>query len=96
MEPFMANNRRDEDKWKLKKEISIGDILAFLAAFSGILFAYTTLDKRLALSERAQTAQEVIDKRQDEEALRYQVRLDAMITNINVKLDRIIEGRRQH
>lgn len=90
-EEYEGANRR---RWHIKKEISLGDLVAIVSAALAVVYAYTTLDKRVTLLESAAVVQKVTDTKQDEEALRYQARLERAIEEINKKLDRLIEGRR--
>lgn len=46
-----TERRRDSDRWKFLKEISIGDIVGILAAASAILTAYYKLDTRITVLE---------------------------------------------
>lgn len=80
-------------KWHIKKEISLGDLIAFASAALAVVYAYTTLDKRISLLESATVSQVVKDDRQDSEALRYQARIDESLRDMNRKLDRLIERR---
>ncbi len=81
------------DGWKLKKEISLGDILAFCSAALAVIYAYSTLDSRVKILEESRQTQQRTDQRQDEEHIRYQVRIDATLSQINAKLDRLVERR---
>lgn len=89
-EKYQGDERR---RWHLKKEISIGDLLAILLAAGALFGAYSTLDQRIGKLEQLAGFQKQIDVRQDEEALRYQQRIDESLREINRKLDRIIERR---
>lgn len=88
---FEGEERR---RWHLKKEISLGDILAFASASLAVVYAYTTLDKRVTLLEKVAVEQKDTDRRQDDESIRSQARIDAQLVEINRKLDRLIEARR--
>lgn len=88
---YEGEDRRSPDLWKLKKEISVGDLIAFCVALSSVAFAFFTLDKRLAVLEDRQTQQVVIDRRQDDDNVRYQARIEESLRAINQKLDRISE-----
>lgn len=81
----------DRRKWHVKKEVSVGDLIAFAAAAIAVVTAYSTLDKRLTVLEDRSVAQTANDKRQDEEAVRYQARIDANLQEMNRKLDRLLE-----
>lgn len=90
MADYEGENRR---KWHIKKEISVGDLIAFTAAAGAVVSAYTTLDKRLTIVEDRSTQQATTDKRQDEESIRNQQRIDETLREMNRKLDRLIERR---
>jgi hypothetical protein len=83
--------RRGPQRWRIKKEISLGDLIAFAAASLSVVYAYTTLDKRLAILEAAAVVQATVDNRQDIESTRYQQRIDESLRDINRKLDRLVE-----
>jgi hypothetical protein len=83
----------DRRRWHIKKEVSLGDIIAFVVAAVALAGAYATLDKRLALLEQAVVVQHVVDARQDEESLRFQQRVNEALSEANRKLDRLIERR---
>lgn len=87
-------DRRGPGGWKLKKEISLGDLMAFGCAALSVVYAYTTLDKRLAIIEAAAVVQSTVDNRQDVESNRYQQRIDESLRDINRKLDRLVEAKR--
>lgn len=42
---------QDEGKWKVKREISLGDLVAIAVAMGGVILAYDTLDKRISVLE---------------------------------------------
>ena len=79
--------------WSIKKEISLGDLIAFAMAFISVVYAYSTLDKRITIVESRQATQREVDQRQDEDGARNVVRNDAQFATINGKLDRLIERR---
>jgi hypothetical protein len=81
----------DDAGWTLKKEVSIGDLIAFTSAALAVIYAYSTLDSRVKILEEHRVSQQRTDQRQDEEHIRYQVRIDATLAQINAKLDRLME-----
>jgi hypothetical protein len=83
----------DARGWTLKKEVSIGDLIAFTSAALAVIYAYSTLDSRVKILEEHRVSQQRTDQRQDEEHIRYQVRIDATLAQINAKLDRLMERR---
>ena len=42
---------QDDSKWKVKREISLGDLVAIAVAMGGVILAYGTLDKRISVLE---------------------------------------------
>jgi hypothetical protein len=88
---MLRSSEDDPSKWRLRKEVAIGDLLAFVTAFAAVIVAYTTLDRRLAIIESVVLAQHERDSRQDAEFLRYQQRIDESLREMNRKLDRLIE-----
>ena len=42
---------QDDSKWKVKREISLGDLVAIAVAIAGVVLAYGTLDKRVSVLE---------------------------------------------
>ena len=90
MATYDGDERR---KWHIKKEVSLGDLIAFASAALAVVYAYTTLDKRIAILETASTVQRETDTRQDTESVRYQQRIDVTLQEMNRKLDRLIERR---
>jgi len=91
---YDGDERRAPERWKISKEISIADLVSIVVAFCAMLAAWNNLDKRIDGLERMSPVQSNTDRRQDEEALRYQARIDTSLANINQKLDRLIEARR--
>lgn len=91
---YDGNERREPERWKISKEILIADLVRIAVAFAAMFAAYNNLDKRVDGLERMAPVQTSNDKRQDDEALRYQARIDSSLSNINQKLDRLIEARR--
>lgn len=41
----------DDNRWKIKREISLGDLVAIAVAIAGVVLAYGTLDKRVSVLE---------------------------------------------
>lgn len=93
-ERYEGDERRVRERWRITKEVSLGDLIAFVMAFVSVVYAYTTLDKRIAVVEDKFTNQRDTDNRQDADSVRYQARIDATLSSISAKLDRLIETRR--
>ena len=83
--------------WQNKKEISLGDIIAFFCAFAVVVIAYATLDKRIAVTESAVAASSSQGDRSNDkqdtavQQLREEVR--EQLRDINAKLDALIKRR---
>lgn len=92
-ERYEGEERRQPERWRLSKEVSVTDLVGLAMAFAAVLFAYTNLDKRTDGLERMVTVQATTDARQDAEAQRYQSRIDSTLVSINNKLDRLIEDK---
>lgn len=93
MEQYEGEDRRQPERWKIKKEVSLADILSFAAAALAVVYAYTTLDKRLTIVEVATVNNQAANARQDEESLRMQARIDVQLDKLNSKVDRLLERR---
>lgn len=72
--------RKEGEGWKLKRELSIGDILAIIIALVSVLSAYHTLDVRLSIMEKDGVA----SKERDNDVKRS-------IEILNQKVDRVLE-----
>lgn len=83
---------QDQDRWRFKKEVSVPDIVSFLAAALAVVYAYTTLDKRVTVLEAQTIAQRDTDRKQDEDHFRALGRIDGELHRMNNKLDKIIEN----
>lgn len=55
------HDRRDADKWRINKEISLGDMLAIAVAVGSVITAYMSLNARVTVVEvlAAQTSTQV-------------------------------------
>lgn len=49
----------DDNRWKIKREISLGDLVAIAVAMSGVVLLYGTLDKRISVLEAGAVASSV-------------------------------------
>ena len=55
----MENDRRAVDHWQLKKEVSLGDLIAIFIAIMAVITAYQRLDGRVTeveITSRVNTA----------------------------------------
>jgi len=73
-----------KEPWRFKKEVSLADIITIVSAGAAVVYAYTTLDKRLAIIEAERTTEKVT-------ITAFQNRIDARLDKMDEKLDRIIE-----
>ena len=74
----MAETERE--KWRVKKEISLGDVIAIVVSITAILGAYARLDTRVSLLEQSSSyTKAAFDK------------IDASIEKLSAKIDRLIE-----
>lgn len=93
MEQWDGEDRREPEKWRIKKEVSLADLLSFGAAALAVVYAYTTLDKRMTVVEIATVETKAKNAQQDEENLRVQARIDVRLDKMDEKLDRLIQRR---
>jgi len=82
MASYEGENKR---KWHVAKEISVADVVGLAVAFAAVLTAYGSLNTRVALMEQSQTLQQVEFSRSIE-------RLEQAMSEVNKKLDRLIEN----
>ena len=94
---MMNNNQTERRGWGIDRRISVTDIIAIVGALSAGLYAYTTLDKRLALVEQAQISLATENMKQDVDRnnIRELVRESRRETRedmavVNAKLDRVL------
>jgi hypothetical protein len=78
-------------RFRLNKEVSITDIVTIVIATSALFGAYHNLDNRTQILETTNVAQQATDKRQDDEAQRTRDHIDAGLSKLNDKLDRLLE-----
>jgi hypothetical protein len=87
------NDAPEKAGWRIKKEISVGDLVAILMAAAGIVTAYFTLDKRVALLEDRIVRQNEIDRSQDMTTKEALQGMRDELRAVSAKLDRLIERR---
>jgi hypothetical protein len=78
-------------RWTIKKEFSVGDVLAFLFAGSAILLAYGKLDTRTTVLEQSRLAQERRDETQDLALTASIAELKSYLYRIEDKVDKLHE-----
>ena len=76
--------------WQIKKEVSIGDLIAFSVVAFAVITAYFHLDKRVALLEDGQIRQTLLDKAQDIDRSLVRVELRARLDRLEDKIDMLI------
>ena len=90
MNEWDGADRRVGQKWRIKREVSIGDIVAFISAALAVMYAYTTLDKRVTVLEAAAVALKDSARDRDAEQIRYQARIEESLRALSNKLDRVL------
>lgn len=85
-------NRR-KNGWTINKEVSVGDLIAFITAFLAVVAAYFTLDKRITLVETAVIAQAKVDMAQDVQRKDMATEIKAGLLRLESKLDAIVDRR---
>jgi hypothetical protein len=86
---YDGKNRREPEGWQFKKELSIGDVVAFTSALLAVVYSYTTLEKRISLMEAVQSRQLSIDSRQDADLTTVGNEIKRELEKMNNKLDRL-------
>jgi len=85
-EPCLTPN-----KWKINKDVSIGDLVAFGTALFAVAYSYFTLDTRVRLIEQALTQISTDQHRQDSERVNIRLEIRQELREVNSKLDSIIK-----
>lgn len=85
--------RERNGQWRFSREVSVTNVLSLFALVAAGFGAYYGLDKRVASTEQSIVTQKQTDDRQDAEAQRTNVQVQAALDRINTKLDRLIERR---
>lgn len=80
-------------RWHVKKEVSLADLLSFASAALAVVYAYTTLDKRVTMLESSLIEARIAAKKQDEELVRLQARIDVRLDRMDEKLERLLQQR---
>lgn len=75
----------NESGWKLKKELSLGDLLAIAIALMSIVSVYFKVDTRLVILE-----DDRIERR--EAIARFETKAERKFELIDSKLDRLLEA----
>lgn len=90
MDNWDGTDRRGGQRWRLKREVSVGDLVAFTSAALAVVYAYTTLDKRVTILEASAVAIKDAARDRDQEQVRYQARIEEAIRALSNKLDRVL------
>ena len=73
----------EKERWRLKKEISLPDLIALGTALVAVIVAWSNLDKRLALVENAlileKDTRAMVERRVEEQLIRLNERLDKLL-----------------
>lgn len=78
----------DQTSWRIKKEISLGDLIAFGMAFFSVVYAYFTLNTRLAVLEDRGVQIEQADRRKEGELQRSLDEIRQGIRELNAEIRR--------
>lgn len=70
----------EREKWRVKKEVSLGDVIAIVISIMAVLGSYVRLDTRVSLLEQGQSYTQAAF-----------AKLDSSIERISAKIDRLIE-----
>jgi len=85
MDEYLGLERKQppqQEKWRVKKEISLGDAIAIVIAISAVLGSYARLDNRISLLEQSSGY--------TREAF---MKIDAQLEKLSNKIDKLIERR---
>lgn len=85
----MAEEQRR--KWHINREVSVGDVLAYIFAGTAILLSYGKLDTRVAILENSVPAQALRDQMQDDTLRAFTQEVRQQLMRIEDKLDRLKE-----
>lgn len=88
----------EKRSWHLGREIPVAIIVTLVLQTLGALWWAANIGAKVEANERAmvvaQLAQQALDRRQDDEALRSEARWTLQLERINGKIDKIMDGRR--
>ncbi len=70
----------EKEKWRVKKEISLGDVVAIVVAITAVLASYASLSTRVSLLEQSDGYKQAAF-----------AKLEASIEKLALKIDRLIE-----
>lgn len=87
----MTEGGLNQRKWHVNREVSVGDLIVMLGAVVGILLTYGKLDTRVSLVEQTQVTVKADQVSIKSDMSQTTNRLEVSISEINHKLDRLIE-----
>lgn len=70
----------EKERWRVKKEISLGDVIAIVVALTAMMGAYARLDNRISLLEQSNGYSQAAF-----------AKIDAQLEKLSAKIDRLIE-----
>ncbi len=82
----------NEHGWHLRKEISIGQIIATVTVAAGAILAYADLDKRVDLNAQALGQMAVESQRAEERTDKALAEINATLRRIEDRLNRVIDS----
>lgn len=80
-------------KWAFKREVSVGDMLAFVLVAFAVVAAYFALDKRISFTERADIQQEMVDEWQNRQHVDLKMEIRGDLGRIENKVDQLIRDK---
>lgn len=83
-------SQQPDGRWSIKREVSIGDLIAFVTAMVAVVYAYSTLDTRIQILERENITLMKANIRQDDDTVALKKDLGDRLQRIDDKLDRLM------
>lgn len=88
---YRSADWRSDAGWHLRKEINVGHMLTTLALLGGLAITWSQLNVRIALIEKSIEQQSSVDRRQDADSREAFARVDARLSSIDGKLDKLVD-----
>lgn len=88
------NDRRKNDRWRLSKDVSVADVVAFLVAAGAVVTAWMTVNDRLVIVEAHGKEATADGLRKDQDIKDLKAEFVGRLDRIEDKLDRVIERRK--